>query len=278
MNFSSTFNKKILNNSLLEVKRSDILNKSKNADNYKDTSKGKNRFERRVLSRVPSNIANYNKIDMDSLFKRDVLVCDIDVKGETDTYTVVLRFSNVLKELASLVKSNKGILTFNLIYRALMKTLNNQDVHLKCNCPDFAYRFAYWANKNKYGIQYEPRAAKITNPNDSKGAGCKHILLLLGNISWIVKIAAIINNYIKFIKSDYQSLYADYVFPKIYGMPYKHAVMRNMFTTGLLPSDVETMKDVANKNAPGRDVKTGKFVKKDVYKKEPDEETEEENK
>lgn len=73
------------------------------------------------------------------------------------------------------------------------------------NCSDFKYRFAYWATK--YGYKYgkpENRPAKITNPNDKIGSFCKHLTALLANKKWLVKVASVINEFIKAYPNEVQ--------------------------------------------------------------------------
>lgn len=101
------------------------------------------------------------------------------------------------------------------------------------NCKDFKYRIAYNATKGGYNSGTpELRPSDITNPHDTKGAGCKHINLVIGNIDWVMKIASVINNYIHYMEENYQRLYADVIFPKLFGMPYQRAVQLNLFDTG----------------------------------------------
>jgi hypothetical protein len=65
------------------------------------------------------------------------------------------------------------------------------------------YRFAYWATKYDYKSgKPETRPTKITNPNDKKGAVCKHLLAILSNKKWLVKLSTIINQYIKAFPKD----------------------------------------------------------------------------
>ena len=46
-----------------------------------------------------------------------------------------------------------------------------------------------------------------TNPNNELGAGCKHVLLVLGNTSWVIKVASVIMNYIKYIEKSRVNIY-----------------------------------------------------------------------
>ena len=218
---------------LLELNRNQLINKSKHSDNYKDTSKGKNRWERRNHSKIDRRVDQYNKIDMNTFFKKDELKVGINVHGETDNYTVIIRFNNALKAIADEIKRNNNKLEFKCILIALQRTFNNGDVFVSCNCSDFKYRIAYQATKGGYNSGTpEIRASNITNPHDTKGAGCKHINLVIGNIDWVMKIASVINNYIHYMEENYQRLYADVIFPKLFNMPYQRAVQLNLFDTG----------------------------------------------
>ena len=44
-----------------------------------------------------------------------------------------------------------------------------------------------------------------------------------------MKVASTINNYIHYMEEHYERLYADLMFPQIYGMPYEDAVQLDLF-------------------------------------------------
>ena len=248
---------------LTEANRQQLLQKSRNAQNYslKNQAKGKNRYDRRNKSSISATVRDYNMIQMDPLFKRDILEFKIPVMGETDVYVVDVRVDGLLSEIRKQVMSNKGKLEFKVILQSLMKVLNVGNVYIGCNCPDAKYRMAYQQTKNDYKAGYkERRPSDITNPNDTLGAGCKHVLLILANLDWAVKVASVINNYIKYCRENLQLAYAEYIFPKVYGVQYDKAVQMGLFETGLLPDDAETMKAVIDQGMQGKD-KSGKFVK-----------------
>ena len=258
----------ILNESLKldEATRNQLINKTKNSDNYKDQSKGKNRWDRRTKSRIANSVAQYNKVDMDALFKRDILTLGVDVHGETDDYVVTIRFIGLLKEVQREVKANKGKLEYKVIARAMSRVFNSGDVSLHCTCPDFKYRQSYNASKQNYGTQYEPRPSNITNPNDTKGGGCKHCMLVLSNLDWMMKVSSVINNYIKYCQNNLEYNYATYIFPKVYGVPYKQAVQQSLFDNGgYLASDQKTVGDIAKRNLIDKDDK-GKFIVGNKYR------------
>ena len=78
---------------LNEDKRTQLLSKSKNADKEKD---GKNRYQKRVKSKVRANVSQLNKIDFNKLFKNNILTINLEVQGETDNYLVTMSFGSFL--------------------------------------------------------------------------------------------------------------------------------------------------------------------------------------
>lgn len=257
-----------------EARRQDLIDKSKNADNYSknNQSKGRNRWERRRFSSISTTVKEYNDINMDAFFKGDILEFGIRVHGETDDYVVTITFEGILKELQREVKGNNNVLNFKCVLRALMMCFNNRDVYVSCTCFDWKFRLNYAATTNQYNSGTpETRPAKITNPNDTKGAGCKHILLVLSNMDWMMKIASVINNYIRYSRDYLQRNYADYIFPVVYGVPYQRAVQMSIFDKedeygdAILPTDKKTIDDVIASSQVGRDEK-GKFNKENPFK------------
>lgn len=235
---------------LTEATRRDLLGKSKSS------AKGMQRYKRRVKSRVVNSTKEFNKIDMNSFFKKDKLDVSILVHGETDNYLVRVSFSNVLDELYKQLNRGKDELTLRHVIRALVASFNRDDVYISCSCPDFYYRFSYQATENKYNSG-EPQMipANITNPNDSLGSGCKHTLLVLANHSWIIKTASVIFNYINYMKSKMPKSYANIIYPAIYRKDYEDDYQVDMFSKDdELIDDEETISDI---NAYAKD--KGKF-------------------
>ena len=143
------------------------------------------------------------------------------------------------------------------------------------NCPDWKYRIAYWATRNQQNSGTpEVRPSDITNPRDTKGAGCKHSLLVISNLDWMMKIASVINNYIKYCRDNMARNYADYIFPKVYGVPYNRAVQLSLFDKedkygdGILPSDQATINDVIAQSLKGKDER-GRWTRGNQYRFEP---------
>lgn len=116
------------------------------------------------------------------------------------------------------------------------------------NCKDFYYRFSYWLSVED--ITSGPKQtipSDETNPNNDLGSGCKHIMLVLSNTSWILKAASVINNYIKYMEKHRQNDYARYIYPVLYGKEYEEPVQLSIddSDTGELDTSSDTL-DVAN--------------------------------
>lgn len=108
-----------------------------------------------------------------------------------------------------------------MITKALIMGFNRNDVYIHCDCPDFKYRYGFYATRNKINSgEVENRPSNQTNPDDKLGSGCKHILLVLTNTSWLIKVATVIYNYIKYIADKEPKLYQEIIFPALYGIKY----------------------------------------------------------
>ena len=223
---------------LLEDTRNMLVNKSRGVGSYKDTSRGKNRFERKKYSSVGKTVKQYNKIDMNKLFKEDILEVSIPVVGEKDSYTVSIKMEGIVKEIANNIKNNKNQLEYKTIVQSLTKIFNSQNIWVKCSCPDYKYRFAHWNIVNNVSVDdtsKDPGPGKgIANPNDDKGRGCKHVLLVLANGDWIMKVASVINNYIHYAEEKLRQPFLKLIFPKLYGVTIDEAPNKD-----LLPEDFE---------------------------------------
>lgn len=236
---------------LNEVKRSQSLNKSKTGDKYVWWNQllGKNRHERRLHQKVSRSVANYNKLNMNKLFKDDILDLNIEVKGETDDYLVRISFSGFLDNFNRINKT-KGEIKLNDVTRALTMSFNTEDVYFNCNCSDWKYRQAYWATKNgTIAGDPEVRPSNITNPNDTKGGMCKHVAIVMSNNSWIMKVSSVIRNYVIYMEKHMPDLYYKVIYPALYGEEYDEVQMDINDITGdehELSSDEDDI-DISNK-------------------------------
>lgn len=120
---------------LLEDKRQELINKSKHADNYViDQSKGKNRYERRLQSRILNSVKEFNKIDMNTLFKDNILLVNVNIAGETNNYIVKIKFGSILNYIHDQLTSDDQKVDLRIITRALVSAFNSDDVYIHCSC------------------------------------------------------------------------------------------------------------------------------------------------
>lgn len=218
---------------LNEDNRQKLIAKSKSSE------KGRERFNKRNKSKVANTVKSFNQINMNKLFKQDILSINIPVHGETDDYTVNITFGGFLEILRDQVERTND-LTYREISRAAIIGFNRDDVFISCTCPDQVYRFQYWSTRNNTNSGApETRPSDITNPDDKLGSSCKHILLVLNNTSWVLRVARVISNYIDYMKKHYQKMYADVIYPAIYSKEYEEPVQ--------LPIEDEIADDVIDK-------------------------------
>ena len=219
---------------LLEVSRRDLINKSKKGKDYskKNQALGRNRWERKKWSRVANSTREFNSIDMNTFFKKDILIVNVPVNGETDNYIVKIKFEGVLKEIQKNVQANNNKLDYRTISQSLSRVFNGGDVYCNCSCPDWKFRMAHWSTVQGYNSgkpEDRPNRFTWTNSNDDMGGICKHASLVLSNLSWMMKVASVINNYIHYAETYMQRQFADIIFPKIYGVKYPDALQLGMF-------------------------------------------------
>lgn len=238
---------------LNEDSRSQLIQRSKKSDNYAadNQGKGKNRYERRLHSHISHSVSTYNNMDMNKLFKDNILDVDVVVHGETNDYLVRMSFGGFLDYLHNQLNQNNKQFDTRTISRALVTAFNSDQVYIHCSCPDWKYTMAFWATKNDIdSVKNEQKSngKRLRNPTDTKGAGCKHSLLVLSNNTWLMKVASVIKNYVNYMEKHQQKLYADVIYPAIYQQPYEDDVQLDMFSDDELASDTDTI-DTANAEA-----------------------------
>ena len=232
---------------LKEDKRHELISRGRRGDKEKD---GKSRYEKRVNSRVASTVKEMNQIDMESLFKYSLLTINVPVQGETDNYLVRIKFGGFLEELHKQLQFTNSSLTLKMVVQALVRSFDREDVYISCSCPDWRYRGAFWASMSKITSGApETRPSKITNPHNSLGPGCKHIMLVLSNNKWVMKAASTIFNYITYMEKNRKQQYADIIYPAIYDKKYGEPVQLSLDDNDALSSDAEL---VNTANAQGR--------------------------
>lgn len=255
---------------LYEVNRSQMNTKNKQGDNYvpSNRAKGKNRYQRRLHSKLDKSVNQLNRIDMNQLFKNDILDINLTVHGETDDYTIRISFSGFLDALHTQLKQNNDELNLKTITRALLTAFNQEDLKIRCNCSDFIYRQSFWLSQHDaIAGTKETRPSDITNPHDTKGSGCKHIAIALANNSWLTRLGNVVKNYINYMEKHYPQLYAEIIYPAVYDRPYEDSYQTDILNKDNLSAD-ETEDNVvasANKWAKTR----GQWQKGNEYRFRP---------
>lgn len=240
---------------LIEDNRNQLLSRSRNAQKEAD---GKNRFQKRVKSRIKANVSQLNKINFNQVFKNNIVTVSLDVEGETNTYEVTISFGGFLDELKKELKKANDVFSLRVVIRALLNSFNSDNVYIKCNCPDFIYRHAYWLSKNNIIVgDKETRPSDKTNPNNTLGNGCKHIMLVISNTAWIIKLGSVVTNYYNYMEKHYKKMWADIIYPAVWGKKYEEPVQLDIDDLDANP-ELDTSVDTVNKsNIEAKD--RGKF-------------------
>lgn len=130
---------------------------------------------------------DFDNVDFQDLFENN----NFTWSSRVGDYIVTISFEGAFDVLQWELKPWKGRnrwkrITSKILAKSLSKALNEEDLYVDCTCPDFKYRFAYWATKAdcKYGLQ-QTVAPKVRNIHNNKGFVCKHILAVLHNTNWI---------------------------------------------------------------------------------------------
>lgn len=89
---------------LEEKTRSQLLSKSRSADVTK--SYGTTRYERKDLQHVYNSVSAFNKIDMNALYKANLLSFIIPIQGEHGNYEVEVLFDGILDAINRELQNN----------------------------------------------------------------------------------------------------------------------------------------------------------------------------
>lgn len=211
----------------------------KNAFQYTRTPETEQKRKITKISVVLQKILDNNEIPSPETYS----------KYRTNGYPGWNKAFSTWEELSSYFKLNHKVVSVETIsynnkhpvYDLTVEKYNNFLVSagiILHNC----YRFSYWASVNDLILgDKENRPSDITNPDDKLGPACKHVILVLSNTSWIVKLASAVNNYIHYIEDHYENAYAEIIYPQLYGREYDKDVQLGLFDKDELDNqDTET--------------------------------------
>lgn len=195
-----------------ETKSNDYIRAARKGKPYK-TMPG-NRFLRRLKIRMNGGNHIWFDIDMNRLFKKGSFAVKVPVIGETSEYACVISFDDWLPKLKDdIAKIGFTQLT---VKRSLMEMLRFHDLKVRCSCPDFKYRHAYWLTvHNEIEDDPELRPSDKTNPKDDLGKICKHLNFCLNNKIYGDKESRIIYNYLINLKRTRRTMFDKIVAPKL---------------------------------------------------------------
>ena len=163
-----SFKSLLENNILLEKNRQELLTKQK-------------RETPERVKRADSYSVNNSIIDADALLN-DWLVITTNISGNGKTYKDAIAFKGVMTDLIEIAKKDSShVVNSKLILKSIKQSLDNQDIYIDCDCPDFKFRYEYWATKGKFkwGKLQNSNGKEIRNPNNDIGCMCKHLYALL---------------------------------------------------------------------------------------------------
>ena len=159
---------------------------------------------RKAQNETPARYAR--RMNYVSTIKPMAVAKDLFIKTGTLTvpisvgdYIVTIHISGIMKLIrAELDSSNQPLPNRPLVYRALRRAVDESNVYVDCTCPDWRYRFKYWASVKDYNYgNPETRPSDITNP-DNQGAVCKHITAALVRPSqWLKYVSGWISTVVR---------------------------------------------------------------------------------
>lgn len=128
-----------------------------------------------------SNKQNVQNITLIPALPSKVLKIEAKIKGETNSYDIVIQFDNVVFEKIETTKNIeiKGIDNKPYFIKPIALAVNNAKVF--CSCLDFKWRFSLWnlRNNSLYGQAPQNYVKKSDRPpvNPLKVPGvCKHLI------------------------------------------------------------------------------------------------------
>jgi hypothetical protein len=137
---------------------------------------------------------DFKNVDFEELFENNTFTWSTRVHGASN-YIVTISFEGPFDLLKYELKGLRGKnrwkrITLPIVTNALSRALDTEDLYVDCSCPDFVYRFGFWATQAdcKYGTP-QNRAPKVRNVYNNKGYCCKHILAILYGKRWVQSAA-----------------------------------------------------------------------------------------
>lgn len=155
------------------------------------------RFQKKANYRAK----DFNNVDFKDLFENN----NFTWSSRVGDYIVTISFEGPFDLLQWQLKSMKGKnrwkrINHRMLVDCLSKALDTEDLFIDCRCPDFVYRYKYWATQAdcNYGLP-QNTAPKVRNVKNNKGYCCKHILAVLYGKRWVPAAA---KSWLDFIRAN----------------------------------------------------------------------------
>lgn len=254
---------------LSEATRHDLLTKAHAADSY--TNRKKNRYNNRTSVAVSYTTENMSDIDVNLLFKNDIIDAKFFIKGLKDTHCIEIVFKGFCNELHQIINPNERISLIQ-IEKALKIAFNKSDIYVDCDCGDFKYRMAYNATKDGYKAgnpQTEPikksissRRNSTSNINKNLGPICKHLANALQNLDWLRPLSRTIYNLIEASERKNDKVWKNIIYPAVYGVDYTEIDTTDQ-DVELNPHEINARKKVSGRFKKWSDLKKDQEVKEE---------------
>lgn len=114
-------------------------------------------------------------------------------------YEQKIELTSFLDRLRNRVMSSEYYkINVDNIRTLLRNCFSDLDLKVSCTCADWKFRLAYRASEEGYIYgEKEIRPAEKTNPKDTKGSLCKHLIRVLSNYSWLSFLSGVVYRYLK---------------------------------------------------------------------------------
>lgn len=114
-------------------------------------------------------------------------------------YEQKIELTSFLDRLRNRVMSSEYYkINVDNIRTLLRNCFSDLDLKVSCTCADWKFRLAYRASEEGYIYgEKETRPAEKTNPKDTKGSLCKHLIRVLSNYSWLSFLSGVVYRYLK---------------------------------------------------------------------------------
>ena len=147
----------------------------------------------------PNRKANSKRYSVNNKTEFEIKKGNLVITTFVGDYEQKIELTSFLDRLRNRVKSSQYYkINVDNVRTLLRNCFSDLDLRVSCTCADWRFRLAYKASQEGYIYgEKETRPADITNPKDTKGSLCKHLIRVLSNYSWLSFLSGVIYRYLK---------------------------------------------------------------------------------